>query len=61
MTEIALLAVCCAKIIRNILTLYLSTDEFTNDDARALGRQQILSMTEKAYILSLLNDNPTVF
>ncbi|KAE9399374.1 hypothetical protein BT96DRAFT_820691, partial [Gymnopus androsaceus JB14] len=60
-TETASLAGCCEKTVRNIVNLYLDTGAYINSDARAVGRPRILTIADKGYILSLLDNNPALY
>ncbi|KAF5356734.1 hypothetical protein D9757_005211 [Collybiopsis confluens] len=55
------LAGCCENTVRSITSLYLDMGVYRNSDARALGRPRLLTMEDKAYVLSILKDNPTLY
>ncbi|THV00008.1 hypothetical protein K435DRAFT_606303, partial [Dendrothele bispora CBS 962.96] len=58
--EITRLAGCAQRTVYNILELYQQTGEYCPPSGD-VGRHRTLTMTDKSYLLSTLNLNPTFY
>lgn len=60
-SEVAALAGCGERVVKSITCLYLETGEFSNGTAHTMGRPRILTMSDKSYIRSVLQEKPSLY